>query len=76
MTAEYQSGTAGGRSGYEDFWNGVETVSLSDVEGSAPNTVTATVTFRFTDGTHEVDHTRFRLVREGGILKIAESTVG
>ena len=48
----------------------MESVSLSNVTGTAPGTVQAVVTYRLKGGTSSVEDTTFRLVRSDGILKI------
>ena len=75
MTAEYQSERAGGRGSYEAFWDDIEDVSVSDVRASAPDRVVATLTYSSTSGRVDVERTSYRLVDEGGILKIAASEV-
>ncbi|WP_035937074.1 hypothetical protein, partial [Knoellia aerolata] len=75
MTADYQSRNAGGRESYEAFWNEINDVSVSDVEATAPDRVVATLTYTRDNGRVDVERTSFRLVDEGGRLKIAASEV-
>ena len=75
MTADYQRNHAGGRQAYQRFWDGVDRVSVSDVKASPPSRVDATITYRRGGGRVDVERTSYRLVREGGTLKIADSTV-
>jgi serine/threonine protein kinase len=74
LTKDYQRSPSGGRQSYESFWKAVDRVSVSKVKATPPSQVEATVTFRKGNAV-EVDRTRFRLVREDGILKIAASSV-
>jgi serine/threonine protein kinase len=73
LTTSYQTNTAHGMTGYTEFWDTVRSVSLADVAAQAPSTVTATITYTYTDGTTETDHTTFGLVLQGGVWKINSS---
>ncbi len=75
MTADYQRNHAGGRQAYQRFWDGVDRVSVSEVKASPPSRVDATITYRRGGGRVDVERTSYRLVRAGGTLKIADSTV-
>jgi hypothetical protein len=75
LTARYQRTTALDRGYYDSFWRSVERVQLSDVTASAPDSVVATLTYHFTDGRVVVERTSYRLVPQGGVLKIDRSTV-
>jgi serine/threonine protein kinase len=75
MTAEYQTQHAGGRAAYQRFWGGFSAVSATQVTGSSPSTATALITYTRLDGTVIRERTSYRLVDEGGVLKIADSTV-
>ena len=75
LTERYQSTTATNRSTFEAFWRGVDRVRATDVDGSAPDRVDATITYDFDDGRRFVERTRYRLVQDGGILKIDASKV-
>ncbi|HET7820070.1 MAG TPA: protein kinase [Ornithinibacter sp.] len=75
LTERYQRTTARNRDYYESFWGSVDRVSLADVSASTPGSVTATVTYHYDDGRVFVERTSYRLVREGGELKIDESSV-
>ncbi len=74
LTASYQRTTSGGRASYERFWSQVDSVSVSKVDATPPSRVDATVTYRRSSG-RSVERTSFRLVRDGGTLKIDGSTV-
>ncbi|WP_210481410.1 serine/threonine-protein kinase [Naasia sp. SYSU D00948] len=75
MTADYQTNHAGGRAAYQRFWDAVSEVSVSGVRGIAPDQVEAVVTYVYTDGSVVDELTAYRLVDEGGTLKIAATTV-
>ena len=75
MTADYQENHAGGRGGYEAFWSTVAALEIADVSASAPDRAQATLTYHFRDGRVVQEVTSFRLVDEGGALKIAATDV-
>jgi hypothetical protein len=75
LTPGFQSGIARDRDYYNSFWSGVQRVVATDVTGTAPDSVEATITYYFTDGTVSVERTAYRLVRDGGVLKIDSSSV-
>ncbi|HZA30730.1 MAG TPA: protein kinase [Propionibacteriaceae bacterium] len=75
MTASYQSNHAGGRQGYQRFWNEIGRVSVSDVTGSPPGSAQATLTYYYKDGRVVRERTAYGLINDGGVLKINSSTV-
>jgi serine/threonine protein kinase len=75
LTAGYQRSPSGGREGYERFWAPVRDVAVSNVRATPPDRVTATITYSYDDGRKAVESTRYRLVDEDGVLKIAASEV-
>jgi hypothetical protein len=75
LTSRYQRTTARNRDTYESFWSAIDSVRVSDVSASAPETVTATVTYDYDDGREYVERTRYRLVEDDGALKIDRSEV-
>lgn len=75
MTADYQVNHVGGRDAYDAFWADVESVAIADVTATGPDSAQATLTYTFTDGRVVEEVTAYRLVDEGGALKIAETTV-
>ena len=75
MTADYQTRVAGGRQAYQRFWDGFSTVTATEVSGSPPSTVTALITYTTKAGVVIRERTTFGLVDDGGVLKIARSTV-
>jgi serine/threonine protein kinase len=75
LTASYQR-QAGGRESYEDFWNGISTVSVSAVRATAPDRAEATLRYVERSGNRESTERRtFRLVPSAGVLKIDQSSV-
>jgi serine/threonine protein kinase len=75
MTGSYQTNHAGGRAAYQQFWDAVDRITLSNVTGSPPNSAQATITYYFKDGRVVRERTAYGLVNEGGLLKISSSTV-
>jgi hypothetical protein len=75
LTGSYRQNHAGGRSGFDEFWRPVRSVTATDVRQTGTNAVEATLTYRRTDGSVTVEDTTFQLVREGGALLIADSAV-
>jgi serine/threonine protein kinase len=75
LTASYQR-QAGGRDSYDDFWNDIDTVTVTDVSATLPDRAQATVTYVEKSGNRESTERRsFRLVRSGDLLKIDQSSV-
>ncbi|WP_448003266.1 serine/threonine-protein kinase [Agromyces bauzanensis] len=75
MTADYQVNHVGGRDAYGEFWGAVSDVAIADVRASPPDGAQATLTYTFTDGRVVQEVTAYRLVDEGGVLKIAATEV-
>ncbi|SFN76448.1 serine/threonine-protein kinase [Mycetocola miduiensis] len=75
MSADYQENHAGGRRAYEAFWGNIADVEIADVSASAPDRAQATLTYFFRDGRVVKEVTSYRLVDEGGLLKIAATDV-
>jgi hypothetical protein len=75
MTASYQTNHAGGRQAYQRFWDAVSKIAVADVQGIPPYSARATLTYYFKDGRVVRERTAYRLVNEGGRLKISSSTV-
>lgn len=73
LTASYQAQT-GGRGNYEQFWHGFQSVATSN-ERSSNGAVLADLTYTRDDGSQSSETRSFTLVREDGILKIADSQV-
>ena len=70
LTGHYKDTTAGPRSYYNAFWRDVDSVSVTNIDPDPPLEAVATVTFHFSNGTTEVDRTKFWFVESGGSLKI------
>lgn len=75
LTTRFQTETAKGRSRYQRFWDGIERVEVRNTMGAAPNLAGATITYYFKTGKVSVEDTVYRLVKEGGTLKIDTSQV-
>ncbi|HEY5882488.1 MAG TPA: serine/threonine-protein kinase, partial [Nakamurella sp.] len=75
LTPGFQSGIAQNRAYYNSFWGGINRVVASEVTGTAPDTVEATITYYFTGGNVSVERTAYRLVQDGGEWKIDSSSV-
>ena len=75
LTAGYQRSPTGGRDSFESFWGRIDDISVSDVRARPSDEVEATLRYVYEDGRVDVERTRFRLVDEDGILKIAASEV-
>jgi eukaryotic-like serine/threonine-protein kinase len=75
MTDEYKGNHMHGRQGFERFWGAIDNVKVSDVSATPPDRSEATLTYRFKNGRVVVERTSYKLVDEGGTMKIAESSV-
>ncbi len=75
LTASYQTTKTGGRQAYQNFWNQFSSVSATDVSGTPPGTVQATITYRFKDGRVSRERTTYGMVVDAGVIKINTSTV-
>ena len=75
LTPAFQTEIARNRQSYEFFWNGIDRVVASNVSGAPPDRAEATISYYFTDGRVAVERTAYRLVRDGGILKLDSSGV-
>jgi eukaryotic-like serine/threonine-protein kinase len=74
LTPAYQQGQAGGRSNYDSFWSSFRSVEVSN-ERMQGDQVLADLRYTSTNGTVSTETRSFQLVGEGGILKIAQSSV-
>ncbi|MGH3793805.1 MAG: serine/threonine-protein kinase [Pseudonocardiaceae bacterium] len=75
LTVDYQRNHAGGLTGYQNFWNAIQRVAVSDVSATQPATVNATITYFYKDGRVIEEQTSFGLVAEDGLWKIGSTTV-
>ena len=75
LTPGYQQNTAKGEANYDQFWNQMQSVSLSDLQAEPPSTVVATLDYVYKSGKTVQERTQFGLVLQGGGWKIAQSTV-
>ena len=75
LTTRFQTGIAQNPEYYERFWGGIQRVETTDVTAEPPDTVEATITYHFKDGTVSIERTAFTLVQDGASLKIDNSIV-
>ncbi|MGH3913435.1 MAG: serine/threonine-protein kinase [Pseudonocardiaceae bacterium] len=75
LTADYQRDHAGGRAGYQAFWDPIERVEVSGISANPPARATATITYFYRDGRVIEERTGFGLVAEDGLWKIGSSSV-
>jgi serine/threonine protein kinase len=75
LTANYQQNHAGGFTGYQNFWNPVQRVTVSGVSAKQGGTVDATIDYFFKDGRVIEEQTSYGLLAEDGLWKIDSSTV-
>ncbi len=75
LTPAFQSGIARNRDYYNSFWGGVQNVAATDVAATGPQTVQATISYTFTDGSVSVERTEYQLVQDGAEFKIDNSSV-
>ena len=75
LTANYQQNHAGGFTGYQNFWNAMQRVTVFDVSVKHSGAVDATIDYFFKDGRVLEERTSYGLVAEDGLWKIDSSTV-
>lgn len=77
MTTSYQRGPqAISRSYYESFWGQFSRVTVTNVEGRAPDRAYATIAYHYKNsGRVDRERRMYGLVREAGQLKISRSAV-
>ena len=75
LTTNYQQNHAGGFTGYQNFWNPIQRVTVIDVSTEQDGTVKATIDYFFKDGKVVEEQTNYGLVAEDGLWKIDSSTV-
>ena len=75
LTANYQKNHSGGFTGYQNFWNPVQRVTVFDVSAKQDGTVDATIEYFFRDGRVIEEQTSYGLLAEDGLWKINSSTV-
>ncbi len=64
---------SGGRSGFENFYAGIRSVSVQDAQQTGDNTVSATVVFQKTNGTITSEPYRFVMTTDAGGSTIMQS---
>jgi serine/threonine protein kinase len=75
LTSNYQQNHAGGFTGYQNFWNPVQRVTVFDISAKQGDTVDATIDYFFKDGRFVEERTSYGLVTEDGLWKIDSSAV-
>ena len=75
LTPSYRRSPAGGRQGFQRFWDAIERVSVRDATGSRPDEAEATITYVFKNGRVVTERTAYGLVDDDGVLKINTSRV-
>ena len=76
LTPGFQSGIAQNREYYNSFWGGVQQRRRQRCHRRPrPDTVEATITYTFTDGSMSVERTEYQLVQDGAEIKIDSSSV-
>ena len=74
LTERFQETRAQGRDTYDSYWNSVDHVDVTSVQGLPPDQATADLVYHYDDGRVVSQTSTFTFVREDGILKIdAES---
>jgi eukaryotic-like serine/threonine-protein kinase len=71
LTPHFQQTRAQGWSAYQDYWNSVERVDVTSVEGQPPHTAVANLVYHYDNGEVVSQTTSFTLQRQDGTLKIA-----
>ena len=75
LTPSYRRFPAGGRQGFERFWDAIARVSVRDASGNPPDEAEATITYVFKNGRVVTERTAYGLVNDDGLLKINTSRV-
>ncbi|MBR7830681.1 protein kinase [Actinospica sp. MGRD01-02] len=75
MTTDYQKNHAKGYTNYVAFWDQIQSASISTLTATPPDTVVATITYHYKNGTNTQERTSFTLVEQNGTWLIAESSV-
>jgi serine/threonine protein kinase len=75
LTSSYQRNTTGGKKAYENYWGQISKVSATDVSGNPPDGAQATITYTYKGGKVVKEKTSFRLVEDGGVLKINSTRI-
>jgi hypothetical protein len=75
LTKRYQNSRAGGRANYEQFWNSIDQVAVSNARTTGKNQAEATITYSYKDGRTIPEDTAFQFKDEHGELKIDRTDV-
>ena len=71
LTQHFQKSRAKNWGTYVGFWNSVDHVDVTSVEGQPPHTATANLVYYYKNGHTVSQTTTFTLQRQDGVLKIA-----
>ena len=71
LTPHFQKSRAKNWATYQQFWNSVDHVDVTSVQGQPPHTATANLVYYYKNGQVVAQTTTFRLQRQDGVLKIA-----
>lgn len=71
LTRHFQESRAKNWATYEGFWNSVDHVNVTSVEGQPPHTATASLVYYYKNGQVVSQTTTFKLQQQDGVLKIA-----
>jgi serine/threonine protein kinase len=74
LTAHFQKSRAKNWATYQEFWNSVDHVDVTSVQGQPPHTATARLVYYYKNGQVVSQTTTFTLQRQDGVLKIAAET--
>jgi serine/threonine protein kinase len=71
LTSHFQKSRAKNWGTYVGFWNTVDHVDVTSVQGQPPHTATANLVYHYKNGQVVSQTTTFQLQRQDGVLKIA-----
>jgi hypothetical protein len=71
LTPQFQRSRAKNWGVYQDFWNTVDHVDVTGVQGRPPHAATASLVYYYKNGQVVSQTTTFELHRQDGVLKIA-----
>ena len=75
LTSQYQADHARGRQNFQAFWDAIAGVTVANTSALGPGRVQATISYRYRNGSVVDEVTAFDLVRQGGTIKIAGTSV-
>jgi hypothetical protein len=71
LTSHFQKSRAKNWATYQSYWNSVDHVDVTSVQGQPPHTATANLVYYYKNGQVVAQTTTFQLQRQDGVLKIA-----